>query len=565
MHKSERDPMRLPGARASRRALMGKTIQVAGAAAAASMFPAIARCAMAAAVVEESPMVETKLGKLRGARGDGVVIFKGIAYGQSTAGKNRFMPPVPVEPWTGVRDALEYGPRAPQNERASAMPHLAWIRDTRPTSEDCLKLNVFTPAVNDGGKRPVMVYIHGGGFISGSAGSAGVEGSNLAKHGNVVVVSMNHRLNVFGHCYLGALDARYADSGNAGMLDLIAALQWVRDNAAAFGGDPGNVTIFGQSGGASKVAVLMAMPAAQGLFHKAVVQSASSLLRMAPAADADKSALAIMSQLGIDKSNAGALQDIPAEQLLKAMSASIKATGLDNCRPVVDGRALPAHPFDPAAPAMSAKVPLLIGTCETETAFDFSLNPKNFTLSADEAHARVKFLLGVDDAGANRFLDAYRKTHPGATPSELVIYIFTDYKYRQNDIKAAERKAAQGAAPAYMYLFTWRTPVLDGNLKTPHTLCIPFVFGNVDAAAGIIGTALERYALSEKVQGAWVAFARTGNPNHPGLPAWKPYSASERTTMIFDNACKAVNDPAGADRVAINTAPTYVAELAGRR
>ncbi len=549
--------------RYGRRRVMSKALQIAGAVTAANIFPGIMRCAMAAAVVEESPVVETKLGKLRGARRDGVITFKGVPYGQSTAGKNRFMPPVAVPAWTGVRDALEYGPRAPQNERASTAPHLAWIRDTRPVSEDCLKLNIWTPGFNDGGKRPVMVYIHGGGFISGSAGSAGVEGSNLAKHGNVVVVSMNHRLNIFGHFYLGALDARYADSGNVGMLDLVAALQWVRDNAAAFGGDPGNVTIFGQSGGASKVAVLMAMPSAQGLFHKAVIQSASSLLRMAPAADADKSARAIMSQLGID--NAGALQDVPAEQLLKAMSASITATGIDNCRPVVDGRALPGHPFDPAAPAMSAKVPLLIGTCETETAFDFSLNPKNFTLSAEEAHARVKFLLGVDDAGATRFLDAYRKTHPGATPSELVIYIFSDYKYRQNDIKAAERKAAQGAAPTYMYLFTWRTPVLDGNLKTPHTLCIPFVFGNVDAATGITGTAPGRYALSEKVQGAWVAFARTGNPNHSGLPAWKPYSASERTTMIFDNACKAVSDPAGADRTVINTAPTYVAELAGRR
>ncbi|MEO7727385.1 MAG: carboxylesterase/lipase family protein [Burkholderiales bacterium] len=553
------------GAHAARRRVMGQALQIAGAVTAANIFPGITRCAMAAAVMEESPVVETKLGKLRGVRGDGVIVFKGVSYGQSTAGKNRFMPPVAVPPWTGVRDALEYGPRAPQNERASTAPHLAWIRDTRPTSEDCLKLNVWTPAVNDGGKRPVMVYIHGGGFISGSAGAAGVEGSNLAKHGNVVVVSMNHRLNVFGHCYLGALDARYADSGNVGMLDLIAALQWVRDNAAAFGGDAGNVTIFGQSGGASKVAVLMAMPAAQGLFHKAVIQSASSLLRMAPAAEADKSAQAILTQLGIDKSNVGALQDIPAEQLLKAMSASITATSIDNCRPVVDGRALPGHPFDPSAPAISAKVPLLIGTCETETAFDFSLNPKNFTLSADDAHARVKFLLGVDDAGTNRFLDAYRKTHPGATPSELVIYIFSDYKYRQNDIKAAELKAAQGAAPAYMYLFTWRTPVLDGKLMTPHTLCIPFVFGNVDAAAGITGTAPERYALSEKVQGAWVAFARAGNPNHPGLPAWKPYSIGERTTMIFDNACKAVSDPAGADRVVINTAPTYVAELAGRR
>jgi len=564
MSKPEHDSVELSGARASRRAMMSKTVKIAGATAAAGIFPSLAGCAMTANV-QDDPVVDTSLGKLRGSRRDGIFNFKGIPYGQSTAGSNRFMPPVAMQPWAGVRDAVEYGPRAPQNERPSALPHVAWIRDTRPTSEDCLVLNVFTPAVNDNGKRPVMVYIHGGGFISGSSGATGIDGTNLAKHGDVVVVSMNHRLNVFGHCYLGTLDARYADSGNVGMLDLVVALRWVRDNAAAFGGDAGNVTIFGQSGGASKVAVLMAMPAAQGLYHKAIVQSASSLLRMAPAEDASRSAQAIMTQLGLDKGKVAALQDVPADQLLKAMSARITATGIDNCRPVVDGRALPGHPFDPAAPALSANVPLLIGTCETETAFDFSLNPKNFTLSAGEAHARVKFLLGVNDAAADTMLAAYRRTHPNATPSDLVVFIFSDYKYRQNDIKSAERKAAQGAAPAYMYLFTWRTPVLDGNLKTPHALCIPFVFGTVDVAASITGTAPERYALSEKVQGAWVAFARTGNPNHAGLPAWKPYSVSERTTMIFDNVCKAVNDPAGADRIAINTAPTYVAELAGRR
>jgi para-nitrobenzyl esterase len=247
------------------------------------------------------------------------------------------------------------------------------------------------------------------------------------------------------------------------------------------------------------------------------------------------------------------------------MSASIKETGIDNNRPTVDGRSLPTHPFDPTAPALSADVPLLIGTCETETAFDFSQNPKNFLLNADEARARVKFLLGLDDAGTDKMIAAYKRTHPNATPSELVIYIFSDYKYRQNDIKAAELKAAQGGAPAYMYLFTWRTPVLDGNLKTPHTLCIPFVFGTVDIATGITGNSPTRFALSEKVQKAWVAFARSGNPGHNGLPQWKQYSAAERTTMIFDNECKAVNDPAGADRIAINTAPFYVAEVAGRR
>jgi para-nitrobenzyl esterase len=543
-----------------RRALL----QCGGAAVAAGLIQFPARLAMSA-VVEESPIVETRSGKVRGSSRDGVSNFKGIPYGQSTAGANRFLPPVAATPWTGVRDVLAYGPRAPQNERPSALPHVAWIRDTRPTSEDCLVLNVFTPALKDGAKRPVMVYIHGGGFISGSSGAAGIDGTNLAKNGDVVVVSMNHRLNVFGHCFLGAFDKRYADSGNVGMLDLVAALRWVRDNIAQFGGDAGNVTIFGQSGGASKVAVLMAMPDAKGLFHKAIVQSASSLLRMAPAQDAERAAYAVLAELNLDKSRVEDLQRVPADKLLAAMSASIKETGIDNNRPTVDGRSLPTHPFDPTAPALSADVPLLIGTCETETAFDFSQNPKNFSLNAEQARARVKFLLGLDDAATDKMIAAYQRTHPNATPSELVIFIFSDYKYRQNDIKAAERKSTQGGAPAYMYLFTWRTPVLDGNLKTPHTLCLPFVFGTVDVATGITGTSPARYALSEKVQRAWIAFARSGNPGHTGLPAWKPYSVNERTTMIFDNECKAVNDPAGADRVAINTAPVYVAEIAGRR
>lgn len=516
------------------------------------------------AVVEESPVIEIKSGKLRGARRDGVFTFKGIRYGQSTADANRFMPPLPVLPWTGVRDALDYGSRAPQNERASAAPHVAWIRDTRATSEDCLVLNVWTPALGSG-KRPVMVYIHGGGFISGSSGAAGIDGTNLAKNGDVVVVSMNHRLNVFGHCYLGAYDKRFADSGNVGMLDLVAALKWVRDNIAQFGGDAGNVTIFGQSGGASKVAVLMAMPDAKGLFHRAIVQSASSLLRMASAQDGERAAWGVLAELNIDKSQVDELQRVPANKLLEAMSKSIKETNIDNNRPTVDGRALPTHPFDPQAPALSSNVPLLIGTCETEVAFDFSQNPKNFSLDAAAARARVQFLLGLDDRATDAMIAAYKKTHPNATPSELVIQIFSDYKYRQNDIKAAERKAAQGGAPAYMYMFTWRTPVLDGNLKSPHTLCIPFVFGTVDVAAGITGTSPTRYALSEKVQKAWVAFARSGNPNHGGLPQWKPHSAAERATMIFDNECKTVNDPAGADRIAINTAPVYVAEVADRR
>ncbi len=517
------------------------------------------------AAARSEPVIETASGRIRGSVRDGIYNFKGIPYGASTAGRRRWLPPAQPQPWTGIRDALEYGPRAPQNERPAEPPHLAWIRDTRPQGEDCLVINVFTPAVNGAASRPVMVYIHGGGFITGSSSAAGIDGSNLAKRGDVVVVSMNHRLNVFGHLYVGDVDGgRYADAGNAGMLDLVAALQWVRQNIGAFGGDPGNVTIFGQSGGASKVAVLMAMPAAQGLFHKAIVQSASSLLKMAEPDAAARCAQLLMQQAGA--ATPGALQEVPAARLLEAMREAIKAGGqVDNFRPVVDGRSLPVHPFSPAAPALCGQVPLLIGNCEDEAAFAFSQEPKNFSLTAEEVHARVKRFVDITDAEATQLIEAYRRMRPGASPGKIFVAIHSDHMYRRSVIRAAELKAAQGGAPAYLYHMTWKTPVLDGLLGTPHTLCIPFVFGTVDFASGLTGTGPERAALMERMMDAWIAFARTGNPNHKGLPEWKPYSAAERPTMIFDNECRLVNDPRREDRLAFGEHPAYLPEAVGRR
>ena len=514
------------------------------------------------ALAKTGPVVDTASGKVRGATRDGIHCFKGIPYGANTGGKNRWLPPQAVQAWTGVRDALDYGPRAPQNERPAKEPHLAWIRDGRPLSEDCLVINVFAPGINDNRKRPVLVYIHGGGFVSGASSAPGLDGHNFAKRGDVVLVSLNHRLNVFGHLSLTeSNDTRYADAGNVGLLDVIQALKWVKQNIANFGGDPGNVSISGQSGGASKVAVLMAMPGAQGLFHKAIVQSASSLLRMATPEDSARNTHHLLTQLGLDHSKINALLDVPMATLLAAMPKAVTAAGrVDNYRPVVDGRALPTHPFDPAAPALSANVPMMIGSCENEMTFPYSQAMENFSYDEAQALARVKNFVQIDDAKAKSLMDLYRQSRPNATPSDLWVAISTDHQYRRNVIRAAELKAAQGKAPAWHYLFTWKSPVLNGLLKSPHTICIPFSFGNVDLAEGITGKGADRYALQDQMMGAWHAFMKRGNPNHSGLPQWQPYDAKDHPTMIFDQQCRLVNDPAREERIAISACPAYRAD-----
>jgi para-nitrobenzyl esterase len=512
----------------------------------------------------EAAVVETTYGKVRGTFRDGIHGFRGIPYGESTAGARRWLPPAPPQPWTGVRETVEYGPRAPQNERPSREPHLTWIRDRRPWNEDCLALNVWTPAANDPGRRPVLVYIHGGGYVTGSSSAPGIEGTHLARRGDVVVVSMNHRLNVFGHLHLAAVDGSYADAGNAGMLDLVAALRWVRDNIASFGGDSGNVTIFGQSGGASKVAVLMAMPSAQGLFHQAIAQSASSLLRVAEPDAAARMAELLMAEAGAR--TVRELQEVPADRLLQCMAGAVKAGGgIDNFRPVADGRSLPFHPWSPAALALSANVPLLIGNCEDEAAFAFSQQSGAFFLTADQVHAQVQRFVGIGDQEAARLIETYRATRPGASPGKIFVAIHSDHMYRRSVTTAAELKAAQAAAPVWMYHMTWKTPVLKGVLGTPHTICLPFVFGNVDIASGITGTDAGRYRLMERMMDAWIAFASSGNPNHRGLPEWQPYSAADRATMIFDNECALAFDPRREDRLAFEGFPAYVPEAVGRR
>jgi para-nitrobenzyl esterase len=501
--------------------------------------------------------VETAGGKIRGGWYGGIHVFKGVPYGADTGGLHRFQPPRPIT-WTGVRDALDCGPRAPQDDRAEGPPGISWLSDPRPMSEDCLALNVFTPSLEAGAKLPVLVYLHGGAFRVGSAGAPGVDGANLARRG-AVIVSVNHRLNVFGHLWLGDADGgRYADAGNAGMLDLVAALEWVRDSIARFGGDPGNVTIFGQSGGGSKVAVLMAMPRARGLFHRAIIQSASSLLRLATLEEAERNAHHFLSRLGLDRHRIGVLLELPPETLVKAMLAAVKTTHRDDYRPVVDGRSLPWQPFSHEAAHLSSEVPLMGGWCENEQRLKIAATPELCRQSSEQALASTARALGVPAADAARLMDAYGSGRPGDTPGDLYAQILGDHRYRRSVTRAAELRAMQGGAPAFIYVLRWKTSALDGVLRTPHTLCIAFAFGNVDVPGGIAGEGADRLRLQEEMTGAWLAFARHGNPNHPGLAAWQPYALGERPTMVFDRLSRLEADPLREERIALEPFPPYV-------
>jgi len=497
-----------------------------------------------------SGVVRTSAGRIRGIRRGSVSAFFGIPYGASTAGERRFMPPSQADSWTGIRDAEKFGPRSPQGP-STLIPEVAAVDRREPADEDCLCLNVWTSGLG-AGRRPVMVWLHGGGYSQGSGSFIIYDGSNLACRHDVVVVTINHRLNVFGYLYLAELGGeKYQQSSNVGMLDIVASLEWVRDNIAEFGGDPNNVTIFGQSGGGGKVSTLMAMPSAKGLFHGAIVESASAI-RGIPKDQATSSTRKYLSLLGLKPNQVDELQQLPAEKLVAAMGGggAVGGAGL-SLAPVVDDHSLPRNPFDPDAPGISATVPLLIGSVESEVAFmrGTPLDPMN----DDALHAHVKQTLrDADDTAADRLINLYRNGRPGISNTDLYLILASDATFRAGVLTEAERKADQGMAPAYMYYFTWKSPVRDGSLRTFHTLEIPFVFDNVDLATAMTGSHQDRYALEDKVSGAWAAFARTGNPSHDGIPKWPAFDTKQRATMILDNECRIVNDPNGDERRALH-------------
>ena len=442
-----------------------------------------------------------------------------------------------------MRDVVDFGHRCPQAP-STLLPEIAATDRHEPAGEDCLVLNVWTTGLAASARRPVMVWLHGGAYSNASGSQIAFDGTNLARKHDVVVVTLNHRLNVFGFTYLGELGGeKFADSANLGMRDIILALQWVRDNIAAFGGDPGNVTIFGQSGGGGKVSTLLAMPAARGLFHRAIAESAAGLSGV-PRDEATKSAEVFLAKLGLKRADVDQLQKLPTEQLVSAFIAERNSLRLE---PVVDGRFLPAKPYS-SGPQVSPSVPLLTGSVETEVTFfgNQQLDP----IDDSDLRARLKQLIKGSDGDADSLVAVYRKVRPGISNIDLYLIAASD-NFMAETMTQAELKADARQAPVYMYYFNWTSPVREGKLKAFHTVEIPFVFDNVDLAPTMVGTGPELHAMADNISSAWVAFARTGNPKHKGLPNWPAFNMSQRATMILNTECKVVNDPYGEARRAL--------------
>jgi para-nitrobenzyl esterase len=531
-----------------RREFVGRVLTAGGALAAVGI-------AHAGPPASGDPIARTRFGRVRGAHKGNVTVFKGIPYAGSPAGEGRFKQPPPLKAWQGVRDAILYGPQSMQ------LPDPNWPKEWKPaiSDEDCLYLNVWTPGAGDRRNRPVMFYSHGGGFATGNGGAdvapqdTSHDGAALARDYDVVVVTHNHRLNLFGYLHLGdILGEEYATSGVAGLLDIAAALAWVRDNIAEFGGDPERVMIWGESGGGAKTSALTAMPAAKGLFHRASIESGPTL-RLRSRDSANATAEAVLSALGLSKAQARDILKVPADTLLEvqrklprrpAGSASVTSGLSENLgfSPMVDGRHIPAHPYDPVATPLSAAVPLLVGTNKDETLFMYRSNKEIMSLDADGLRTRLEPTLA---ARTDRVLEVYRRTRPQATPAELYIAITTAQWMGRDAIRLAERKAALSAGPVYMYVFAYSDPPNPGIVRgAAHASEIPFKFNNVTG-----DPSSARVRAAKHMSGAWAAFAKTGKPGHEGMPAWPAYTASERATMILDAECHVERDPNREERL----------------
>ena len=520
------ESLHLPGI--SRRRFLRQSSILAAAAATGVLLPGNSY----AAISDGFPVVETMYGKVRGMNVAGIKTFRGIRYGASTAGANRFMPPVKPARWKDVYDAFAYGPASlqmPGDPTEEYAQSVQWDEHVKTgISEDCLFLNVWTPGIDDNGARPVFFYIHGGGFTNGSGGII-FDGDSLARMGNAVVVTVNHRLGPFGYLDLGMVSGsqKFASAGVAGMLDLVAALEWVHDNISRFGGSPDNVMIFGQSGGGSKVSTLMVMPSAKGLFHRAGIQSGSTLT-LGPRERNAEQAEKLMSELGISKSKPEDLQKVSWDAILEAKSNS-------GFSPVVDGVVVPKNPFDPEAPEISADVPLIVGYTREDSGIRSLKGPE---LTRD---GLVKWAKETYKDKASIILTTYDKVYPNATPVQIQSRIKTDSSTRRRATTMVERKSKQKRGNAFLYLMEWPSPAFEGRFGAVHGVDLVFVLGN--ARSFIAGNTFEARKMADIMGSAIVAFGKTGNPNCDKIPYWPAYDTDSRATMIFNTECRVENDP----------------------
>jgi para-nitrobenzyl esterase len=496
------------------------------------------------ALAAAGPVADTAYGKIRGYADGPIKVFKGVPYGASTEGANRWLPAKPPKAWSGVREATQQGPMCPQRIGAPMKEETDMLQ-TGPYTEDCLNLDVYTPAVGkNSGKRPVMVWFHGGGFAAGSGGAISYDGRNLCEKHDVVLVTVTHRLNIFGFLYLAELygDA-YADSGNAGILDCVAALEWVKANIGNFGGDPGVVTIFGQSGGAGKVSTLMGMPSAKGLFHRAIAESGSAV-RSGVKEQAAATAKRVVDALGVK--TLSELQAVPADKLVEVM-----ATARFNGGPIVDGRSLAANVFDPVASPLCAAIPFMTGSTRNEA--NFTPTPQLDPID----DARLNELLkgnfrGITDADLERLVKTVRAQNPGQ-PNNIIYQLIASQIFVTGVQDQAERKAEQNGAPVFVYYFAHTVPARGGKLGAPHTAEIPYAFDSLAHSTPLIGTVTPKeQALADKVSLAWTNFAKSGNPSNKLMPEWKPYNTKQRAIMVIDDQPKLVEDPLHDSRVIIS-------------
>ncbi|MDX8338947.1 carboxylesterase family protein [Draconibacterium sp. IB214405] len=510
------------------------------------LLPGITGCSSPSG---DNPIVETLYGKLKGYRENGVNIFKGIPYAGDVSGKNRFQKATPVEPWAGVRDALQLGNPSIQD------PSQTYGLNEPEPAENCLFLNIWTPA-NDGKKRPVMVYNHGGGFQTGSGGAVTADGANLARMYDVVVVETNHRLGLLGFLYLDQLGGEeYRGSGNRGVQDIAVALKWVNENIEEFGGDSQNVMIFGESGGGMKTSCLYAMPEAAPYFNKASIESGPGV-EIIEAEDAAQTTIELLNHFNISKSDWKKLLDIPAEKLLEASAKlprkpsgrsggfyGIGNSGVGGFGAVKDGVVLPNHPFEPTAPDISKDKPLLTGWNEDEYIFFAMVGGDSgvFTISEDELKSRLEKDFGTD---AELIRKTYHEAYPDKTPGEIFIAIRSIMMMGLGSITIAERKTKQGGAPAYLYNFGYKSnmkiPGTEFEAGTMHALDIPFKFYNVEG--GMAGTKEDRFEASKNFTSLWTNFARNGKPSAEGQPDWPAFNLQDRSLMRIDAQCSVIND-----------------------